>query len=414
MNQIRLTKSVVEKATPPSPGPNGQSKQTFIRCKATPGFGLRITSNGVKSFIVEKRIDGVVRRHTLGRVGTIEVNDARTLAMQHLTLIASNENPLAIEKADAVKKITLLDVFEDYLITRNNLKPNTVKDYRRTIDGALADWKHTRLADITRDMVEKRHRELGQKSHARANNSMRVLRAMFNHAKGKYEDRHGHPIFTQNPVDRISFNKGWYRIEPRRTYIKNHQLPAWFHGTELLRQETSRDYMHLLLFTGLRRSEGSALTWVNVDFEDKTFTIPETKNGRPHTLPMSTYVYELLKRRWDDPYRPYSDYVFSSDSKVGCLIEPKTAVKNVGFYSGVPFSLHDLRRTFITLAESLDISAYALKRLLNHRDPNDVTSNYIITDVERLREPMQRVCDLIEKLSTAENVECTEPLMDRA
>ena len=70
-------------------------------------------------------------------------------------------------------------------------------------------------------------------------------------------------------------------------------------------------------------------------------------------------------------------------------------MKNAAHYSGIKFTLHDLRRTFITIAESLDISAYALKRLLNHRDPNDVTANYIITDVERLRRPMQRICDTI-------------------
>ena len=38
---------------------------------------------------------------------------------------------------------------------------------------------------------------------------------------------------------------------------------------------------------------------------------------------------------------------------------------------GVKFTLHDLRRTFITVAESLDIPHYALKRLLNHRGGGD-------------------------------------------
>ncbi len=49
------------------------------------------------------------------------------------------------------------------------------------------------------------------------------------------------------------------------------------------------------------------------------------------------------------------------------------------------FSLHDLRRTFITVAESLDIPAYALKRLLNHRADGDVTGGYIVMNADRLR-----------------------------
>ncbi|MFT5719288.1 MAG: hypothetical protein ACI9T7_003501 [Oleiphilaceae bacterium] len=54
-----------------------------------------------------------------------------------------------------------------------------------------------------------------------------------------------------------------------------------------------------------------------------------------------------------------------------------------------------MRCTFITIAESLDISMYALKRLLNHKMTNDVTAGYIITDVERLRVPMQKITNLI-------------------
>lgn len=61
--------------------------------------------------------------------------------------------------------------------------------------------------------------------------------------------------------------------------------------------------------------------------------------------------------------------------------------------SGVAFTMHDLRRTFITVAESLDISAYAVKRLVNHKMNNDVTAGYIVNDVERLRKPMQTITD---------------------
>lgn len=35
-------------------------------------------------------------------------------------------------------------------------------------------------------------------------------------------------------------------------------------------------------------------------------------------------------------------------------------------------------------------STYAIKRLVNHKMNNDVTAGYIITDVERLREPMEK------------------------
>lgn len=54
-------------------------------------------------------------------------------------------------------------------------------------------------------------------------------------------------------------------------------------------------------------------------------------------------------------------------------------------HSGIQFIIHDLRRTFIMIAEGLDISAYAVKRLANHKMKHDITSSYTVTDVERLR-----------------------------
>lgn len=79
------------------------------------------------------------------------------------------------------------------------------------------------------------------------------------------------------------------------------------------------------------------------------------------------------------------------------LVEPKTAVARVVALSGISFTPHDLRRTFITIAEGLDIPAYALKRLLNHKQAGDVTAGYIIPNTERLREPMQRITDFIRE-----------------
>lgn len=86
---------------------------------------------------------------------------------------------------------------------------------------------------------------------------------------------------------------------------------------------------------------------------------------------------------------------FANELGKGGLTDPKKQIKNVIDESGVSFTTHDLRRTFITIAESLDISAYSLKRLLNHKMTNDVTAGYIITDVERLRTPMQKITDYI-------------------
>jgi len=81
------------------------------------------------------------------------------------------------------------------------------------------------------------------------------------------------------------------------------------------------------------------------------------------------------------------------------LIEPKRQIQKVIEQSNVQFTIHDLRRTFITIADSLEISAYAIKRLVNHKMKDDVTAGYIISDIERLRGPMQRITDSLLEFS---------------
>ena len=63
----------------------------------------------------------------------------------------------------------------------------------------------------------------------------------------------------------------------------------------------------------------------------------------------------------------------------------------------IHFTLHDLRRTFITVAESLDISIYTIKRLVNHKidNSNDVTAGYVGVDIDRMRAATQKITDQI-------------------
>ncbi len=122
-------------------------------------------------------------------------------------------------------------------------------------------------------------------------------------------------------------------------------------------------------------------------------TILDTKNREPLVLPLSDFLWEMLTTRREAS--PKSPWVFPGPGKSGHLSEPKAAVRQVAESSGISFTPHDLRRTFLTIAEGLDIPAYALKRLANHKTKGDVTAGYIVSDAERLRRPMQAITDHI-------------------
>ena len=47
--------------------------------------------------------------------------------------------------------------------------------------------------------------------------------------------------------------------------------------------------------TGMRKGNQYALTWPDINFKLRLITLPDTKTGVPHTVPMTDDVYEALK-----------------------------------------------------------------------------------------------------------------------
>jgi len=399
---MKITKAIIDKLVVPEALTKGRTAQKRYYDNAMKGFGVRVTSGGTKAFFIEKLVNNKLRRLTIGHYPHLTVEQARKEAQKLLGQIATGIDPVAEKKERKAKSVTLKEVFAEYLNARKALKLTTVLDYQRIMKESFLDWQNKPILDISKDMVAARHSHLGERSEARANLSMRFLRALFNFAAGQYEDAKGRSLILENPVKRLSHTRAWYRVERRQTIIKAHQLSAWYKALLEIEDERStaktailRDYFLLILFTGLRREEALRLTWNQVDLEAKALTIKDTKNHQKHILPLSDFLYNLLKFR---KINSATKFVFPGEGKTGYIVEPRKVMQKVIDLSGVSFTLHDLRRTFITIAESLDIPAYALKRLLNHKMNHDVTAGYIIMDVERLRVPMQMITDHLLKL----------------
>ena len=392
----KITKSHVDKLSTPETG------QAFVRDTELKGFAVRVTSSGAKSFILEKRIDGKVKRLTLGRYPELTVEQARKEAHKLLGHIAMGRNPPAEKKYEALQGTTLEQAFNDFIAVRKKLKARTLYDYQRIMKTVFTDWQNKAMLEIGKDMVAKRHSKIGsERGEAYANLSMRFLRALFNFAIAQYEDGKGNSILRENPVTRLTQTRAWYRVDRRQTVIKPHEIEPWFQAIMNLKndplsqnREAIRDYLLLVLFTGLRREEAASMTWNNVDLQAKTLKVTDTKNHLDHTLPLSDFLYDLLQQRKNSAT---NEYVFQRASGTGYVSEQRKQMAKVIKESSISFTIHDLRRTFLTVAESLDISAYAVKRLANHKMSNDITAGYIVADVERLRQPIQKITDYILK-----------------
>jgi integrase len=419
-DKIKLTKTTVDKIPFAEKG-----KQIDYYDTELSAFGIRVSATS-KSYFVRKWINGKLSRVTLGRHGVISADTARKQASDATTEIRKGVDVNDEKAKSRVRGITLSDAFDRFLKTRKSLKPRTVEHYKDDIKRNLSSWLQKPIGEITKDMVAKKHIAIaGSSGQATANSVMRTFRAVYNYALS-YTD---HAI-PDNPVQRLSQTRQWYKVERRDTFIKPHELKAWHDAVQGIGNPVIRDYLLLTLFTGLRKQEGLQLKWSNVDMRDRSFTIPPhlTKNGKAHTLPMSKYIHSLFEQLQK---RRSNDYVFPGSGEAGHLIEPRKQMRSVERQSvlylngvmtqkeletkskespesivpGIEFTLHDLRRTFITVAESLDISYAALKKLLNHSDGNDVTGGYLQITTDRLRDPIERISTKLMELMNLPIVE---------
>jgi integrase len=258
-------------------------------------------------------------------------------------------------------------------------------------------------------MVEKKHRAIGKRSIYRANATMRLLRALFNFAIGEYEDSNGMPTIGHNPVQKISHKKAWFREKVRRNVIEPNDLKAWFEAvinlpnnksniTHKNTSETVRDYLLILLFTGLRPGEAINLAWEDIDFNNKLLNIKNTKNHEDHILPLTDHIVSILEQIRNNSL---GSVVFPGYNPNKSLVNPNKQVKKVIENSGVQFLLHDLRRTFATYADSLQIQHSTIKRLINHKEIDVTSVHYIQPSIETLRKPMQKITDYILETANA-------------
>ncbi|WP_299828311.1 integrase family protein [uncultured Roseobacter sp.] len=384
MPELRLTRRTVDEIPHPTSG------QVIYRDTMLSGFGVRVGAKS-KTYIVEGQVNRRTKRVTLGRTDLFPPETARRKALIMLGDMADGVDPVEEKRKKATKQLTVSKAFDKFFEARPELAKATVENYSRTGYIYLKPWANKPIGEITRQMVLKKHQEMSRKNgKITANDSFRHFRSVYNFVAATEDN------LPPNPVSILSQARVWNKEQRRQTVIEAKQLPEWWHAV-MSEPDYARDFLLLALFTGMRRGEVQRLRWENIDLDERKLHLPNTKNGDPLTLPLSEFVFNLLVTRKSKAGA--SPWVFPGNGPAGHLVEPKKFLQRVAEASGVAFTLHDLRRTYITIAESLDIPHYALKRLLNHRTSADVTGGYIIINVDRLRDPVEQIAQRILDLT---------------
>ena len=382
MPQLKLTETAIGKIEKPD-------KLEFYFDTELKGFGVYVTAHDVRTYFVKGRVNGRQVKYAIAQCNLMTLKKARVEAQKRLAEMKEGINPQLVRRQKKIVGMTFSDIFDGFLKERNNLKPGTILTYRKLVNYHLNDWLNKPIAEITPEMVAARHDRITKKSgKAPANNAMRTFRAIYNYALGITDKK-----IPENPTSRLTVAKSWHKIERRRSIISNDELPRWFEAVSAIKEDCPRTYLLLLLFTGLRREEAASLKWQNVDFSSKTIKVDDTKNNKPHLLPLSEYLFNLLQELRNSSTAD-SPFVFPGEGKKGYISAPSRTISRIKEQTGKQFCIHDLRRTFSTIAENL-VSYSTVKRLLNHSTENDVTQGYLIFSVEALRESMEKISNRI-------------------
>jgi len=381
MPKIHLTERSIGKLAAPSQ----DGRQALFWDTALSGFGVLCSgSSSLKTFVVQRDIGGRARRLTIGSVAEIPLAKARDRAREALDSLRQGILPAV--KADL--NLTLRAAIEG-LVTRPDLRPASVRAYRMPLR-TLSSWADLPLRTITGDMVERRHRELGASigGHT-ANATMRALSAVWAYASERTPD------LPTCPVRRLK--RRWFVEERRERLVGNDRLPDFYSAVTALENAIVRDAILLLMFSGMRRGECLSLRWDDVDLKERMIRLPATvtKNKKPAALPMSGFVFDLLVAR---RALGKDKFIFPGPGKAGYISDLQSAFGEIEQQTGVKISAHDLRRGFVTTAESIGVSIGVIKQLVNHVGSSDITLRYVITSQDRLRAATQAITDRLKEL----------------
>jgi integrase len=341
------------------------AKPGFIRDDRVVGFALRTTDAGFKSFVIEARVGGRVRRFTIGPADRWTVADARNEARQVLAGMSKGHDPLTARRAGRERSRTLGSMLDEYIEARP-VKASTAERYRGAIRRTMPDWLNKPIVEITPAQVRIRYEALVKRSVSEANNAMRVLRAVSRRAIIVLPDRaDGAP--AMKGVATTALSGAWRALERRRNVLEPQEVGAWLRGVETLHGDRSRRALLTLLLTGLRIQEALKLDWRNVDEDKRRLVIADSKTGE--FVKTIGPALSALLRTWRDGRA--GGPVFEGVNDL------RSALDRVERAGGKTVTPHDLRRTFASFAERAGAPITALKMLMNHSTRGDVTMGYV-------------------------------------
>jgi integrase len=326
-----------------------------------PSFGVRVSQGGSKAFVLNRKGTFI----TLGRYPLISLSEAREQARKILADPYRPNSPIPYR-----------DAVEAFLREKGkSRRPVTAGEYRYWLE-------KLNLASVQASHLEVERALQKIKSPSSYSHALVAARVFFNWCIKRRFIEHNPTaglsphaavprarILTDEELVRIwkaceaEKQKGSLLSTPSKggTMEEMRKLPPSLHHNFAC-------IVQLLLLTGQRRGEISALqsSWI----KENIITLPArvTKNGREHCIPLSVIATSTLRPVLNSASAEKSTFLFPArgrpDKPFNGWSKSKAALDKVSGVTG--WTLHDLRRTYRSNLGRIGVAPHLAERLVNH------------------------------------------------
>lgn len=341
---MHITEKAVQRLTP-------TEKRFQIADDTLTGFGVRVESDGRRSFYWSARINGKLYFRALGEHPGTSVEEARAEAKKHIGVASEwkltrykGEDPFERKPKSAPSSVpTFRELIESYIqeqVRGVAAKPGKAEaDLRGRLKTHFTAWMDRRIDSLTiQDMLAVRN-ACGE-HHIAANRCVELIRRIFNwSAQAKDGKINYWPL--ENPAKSVVL----FEEKSREVFLQPEQLVK-FH--ECLANEPHadlKDFLVLAMASGSRKSDIFSMRWQDWHRERNVWTVPFPKNGESYDVNLMPSAIAALERRRAQA-EDSAVYVFPGPHEGKPLRELRKPWDAFRKRAGIPdIHVHDLRRT---------------------------------------------------------------------
>jgi integrase len=397
-----LSGDLLRSIEPPETG----SKTYWDADPRLPGFGLRVSAGGRKSFFLNYWFEGRERRCTIGIYPRWSLTAARERAKELRGLVDRGHDPTG-SKRERREAPTIAELIDRYIaehMPRKSLTGARLNDEKKML--AVIGTKlgrGTKVADVHGGDIREMHRSITESGvPVRANRILSVASKLFSLSLVPMagENAPWRNAVLGNPCKGIERN----HEEPRERFFSQSELAAISDALQKY-PGVAADCVRLIMLTGCRPAEAMKATWLEFDKEPGNWVKPSahTKQRKTHRLPLNPPALELVNRLRKE--RGRGRWVFPGD-KPG---EHLAALWHVWHFVRAETGLGDdahvysLRHSFASVGAGGGLSLPIIGKLLGHTQAR-TTQRYAHLANDPLKEATDKIGKVIAGSNSAEVV----------